>query len=80
MRHKSKTLSRCGGLFLAAMLLAAAQTAAAAPLARMNPLFPDSRPMTPRIEKAACFGWGPFCPPGWVRSCGFFACRCRPCF
>jgi hypothetical protein len=32
-----------------------------------------------KSEKAACFGWGPFCPPGWVRACGPWRCWCRPC-
>jgi hypothetical protein len=33
---------------------------------------------TPRHE-AACRGFGPFCPPGYVRACGPFRCWCRPC-
>jgi hypothetical protein len=32
-----------------------------------------------KSEKAACWGWGPFCPPGWVRACGPWRCWCRPC-
>jgi hypothetical protein len=32
------------------------------------------------IEKAACRGFGPYCPPGYVRACGPYRCWCRPCF
>jgi hypothetical protein len=31
------------------------------------------------IQPAACQGWGPFCPPGYVRTCGRWRCWCRPC-
>lgn len=80
MHVKSIVASNFVRLFMGAMLLASAQAAMAAPPVRSNALATDNRAMTPRIEKAACYGWGPFCPPGWVRSCGLFACRCRPCF
>jgi hypothetical protein len=30
------------------------------------------------IQKAACGGWGRFCPPGYVWRCRPF-CRCVPC-
>ena len=32
------------------------------------------------IEKAACRGWGPFCPPGRTRVCGPVRCWCAPCW
>lgn len=32
-----------------------------------------------RAEGAACQGWGPYCPPGFVRACGPYRCWCRPC-
>jgi hypothetical protein len=32
------------------------------------------------IEPAACRGWGPYCRPGFVRTCGRFRCWCRPCW
>ena len=37
------------------------------------------RNFTP-IHEAACRGWGPWCPPGYVRRCGPFRCWCRPCW
>ena len=30
------------------------------------------------IQPAACRGWGPYCRPGFVRTCGRFRCWCRP--
>jgi len=80
MRKMLKLMHNPARLFFAAILIAATQAAVAAPLPRIQPPPINNLPMTPRVERAACFGWGPFCPPGWVRSCGFFACRCRPCF
>ena len=31
------------------------------------------------IEKAACGGWGRYCPPGYTWRCGPNRCACRPC-
>jgi hypothetical protein len=31
------------------------------------------------IHRAACGGFGPYCPPGFVRACGPYRCWCRPC-
>ncbi len=31
------------------------------------------------IDKAACGGFGPHCPPGTTRVCGPNHCWCRPC-
>ena len=31
------------------------------------------------IEKTACYGWGPHCPPGTTWRCGPYRCWCRPC-
>ena len=28
------------------------------------------------IQPAACRGWGPYCRPGFVRTCGRFRCWC----
>lgn len=37
---------------------------------------------TPIIKQAACNGttgvYG--CGPGWVRRCGYYGCRCVPCY
>jgi len=32
------------------------------------------------IEKAACGGFGPYCPPGMTRVCNRWHCWCRPCY
>ena len=32
------------------------------------------------IQKAACGGWGPYCPPGTIRRCGPYRCWCAPCY
>jgi hypothetical protein len=31
------------------------------------------------IHKAACFGYGRWCPPGSRRVCGPYRCWCAPC-
>jgi hypothetical protein len=31
------------------------------------------------IEKAACWGWGPYCTPGTIRRCGPYRCWCVRC-
>jgi hypothetical protein len=31
------------------------------------------------IHKAACFGWGRWCPPGRHRVCGPYRCWCAVC-
>jgi hypothetical protein len=32
------------------------------------------------IVKAACGGFGPYCPPGTTRVCGAYHCWCRRCY
>jgi hypothetical protein len=32
------------------------------------------------VQKAACGGFGPYCPPGTTRVCGRYKCWCRPCY
>jgi hypothetical protein len=32
------------------------------------------------IQKAACGGYGRYCGPGYVRTCGPYRCWCRPCY
>jgi hypothetical protein len=31
------------------------------------------------VHKAACFGWGRWCPPGRRHVCGPYRCWCAPC-
>ena len=36
---------------------------------------------TPLVKQAACRGFGPHCPPGYVWTCGYYGrCWCRPCY
>jgi hypothetical protein len=37
---------------------------------------------TPIVKQAACNGTtGAYgCGPGWVRRCGYYGCRCVPCY
>ena len=32
------------------------------------------------LKEAACRGFGPYCPPGFVRRCGPYRCWCAPCY
>jgi hypothetical protein len=57
-----------------AVLTADAQTSRGA-----NNIAGAAQNFTP-IEPAACRGWGPYCRPGFVRTCGRFRCWCRPCW
>ena len=80
MRRQSFRFHGLVRLVLGSALLVSSYAAVAEPFSRGATAVATTRTYTPKVEKAACFGWGPFCPPGWVRTCGFFACRCRPCF
>lgn len=70
------TLSLAIALLFAgsAVLTADAQTSRGA-----NNIAGAAQNFTP-IEPAACRGWGPYCRPGFVRTCGRFRCWCRPCW
>jgi hypothetical protein len=57
-----------------AVLTADAQTSRGA-----NNIAGAAQNFTP-IEPAACRGWGPYCRPGFVRTCGRFRCWCRACW
>lgn len=32
------------------------------------------------LEQTACYGWGKYCPPGFIWRCGPYKCKCRPCW
>ena len=32
------------------------------------------------VQRAACRGPGPYCPPGFTRRCWGWRCRCVPCW
>ena len=34
---------------------------------------------TPIVKNVACQGWGPHCSPGFVWTCNYRGCWCRPC-
>ena len=80
MNYLSTSRIRLMSAVFAAGMLISGGVAVAEPFSRSANAAFSVRPSSLKIEKAACFGWGPFCPPGWVRTCGIFACRCRPCF
>lgn len=80
MKKTSVSKVRVLGAVLAAGMVLSSYAAVAEPFSKSAGAAFAARPYSSKIEKTACFGWGPFCPPGWVRTCGIFACRCRPCF
>ena len=44
---------------------------------------PAVPPMLPHstAKPAACYGFGPYCPPGTTRRCGYYGrCWCAPCW
>jgi hypothetical protein len=62
-------------LMISASLVPASQAQTSRGASAINSIIENSS----KAEKAACWGWGPFCPPGWVRACGPWRCWCRPC-
>jgi hypothetical protein len=74
MRKLTMTLS-AAALLLGTMAMAANAT----PYQGNSSLRTQIQNATP-IEKAACRGFGRYCPPGFVRACGPYRCWCRPCY
>jgi hypothetical protein len=74
MRKLTMTLS-AAALMLGTMAIAAN----AAPSQNASSFRIQIQNATP-IEKAACRGFGRYCPPGFVRACGPYRCWCRPCY
>ena len=64
----------------AALVLTAVVTAASAQIQTRGAagLHAQLQNATP-IQKAAGWGWGPYCPPGTIRRCGPFRCWCVRC-
>ncbi len=73
MRKLAMTLTAAAFVLGSMALTANAQTQQPG---SFHPLAPNATPIT----KAACWGWGPFCPPGRTRVCGPYRCWCRPCW
>ncbi len=71
------TMAAAAAAMILAPGLAWAQTAIWAGLMKAPP--PSESSSRP-VEGAACRGWGPYCPPGYVRACGPYRCWCRPCW
>jgi hypothetical protein len=74
MRKLTLTLAAAALMLGATAMTASAQTQAPG-AAGIQAQIKDYTP----IEKAACRGFGRWCPPGFVRACGPYRCWCRPC-
>jgi hypothetical protein len=75
MRKLGITLSAAAFVLGSMVLSASAQTQSAG-ASSMQAL----KNATPVVTQAACRGYGPYCPPGYVRACGPYRCWCRPCY
>jgi len=74
MRRLASTLTAAFFVLGSSALVANAQPEQGA--ASLHGLAQNATP----IHKAACGGWGPYCPPGRVRRCGPYRCWCAPCW
>lgn len=75
MRKVTMTLAAATLMFASFAVSANAQTQAPG----ASNLQTQAQIATP-IHKAACGGWGRWCPPGRHRVCGPFRCWCAPCW
>jgi len=69
------TLAATTIMFGSVLVSANAQTQSAAAAG----LHAQIQNATPVVKDVACQGWGPHCSPGWVWTCGYGRCWCRPC-
>jgi hypothetical protein len=76
MRKLTVTLAAAALVLGSMALSASAQTQQSG----ANSLHSLAQNATPITKQAACRGWGRWCPPGWVRRCGPWRCRCVPCW
>ena len=75
MRKRAMTLTTA---FVLGMLAVAANTQTQSPGAAN--FRAQIQIATPIIKKAACGGWGHYCPPGTGLRCGPYRCWCARCW
>jgi Spy/CpxP family protein refolding chaperone len=75
MRKLTVTLT-AAVLVLAASAIAASAQIQSSAAAGLHAQIQNATP----IKKAACGGWGPYCPPGTTRQCGPYRCWCARCW
>jgi hypothetical protein len=75
MRKLTMTLT-AAALMLGTMAIAANAQIQAPGAANLHAQIQNATPLT---TKAACNGWGPYCPPGTIRRCGPYRCWCARC-
>lgn len=75
MQKLTITLTAVAFALAASVLAASAQTQSPG-ASGLHAQIPNATP----IKKAACVGWGPYCPPGRVRRCDPYRCWCAPCW
>jgi hypothetical protein len=63
-------------LMLGSMAIAANAQAVTSGAGRLHAQIQNATP----IDKAACRGFGAYCPPGTVRRCGPYRCWCARCY
>jgi hypothetical protein len=63
-------------LVLGSLSIAANAQSVASGAARLHAQVQNATP----IDKAACHGFGAYCPPGTVRRCGPYRCWCARCY
>jgi hypothetical protein len=76
MKKFSMTLA-AAALALGAMVASASAQSQQAGAASFHAQIQNA---TPVVQQAACRGYGPYCGPGFVRTCGPYRCWCRPCY
>jgi hypothetical protein len=64
---------------VAAMLSLSSLNGSANAMTGPGPSKDSSLPNYSLKQDAACQGWGRYCGPGFVRTCGPYRCWCRPC-
>jgi hypothetical protein len=75
MRKLTMTLT-AAALMMGIMAIASIAQTQAPGAASLHAQIQNATP----IHRAACGGFGPYCPPGTTRVCGPYRCWCRPCY